>query len=438
MAKKQTAGTEELIRVDGEIKKRRNRYYAKVSDRYKTLGFVIILTTVIVCGALLLKYGEYITYDNFVYMIRDFDSVSDKDDGFTEIKFEAQNSAVFKPFRDGVAVIGDNRVSLFDKTGVILCSEEESYSYPAGDAGEKYLITYDVGGYGYSIYNSVARVIRRECEFPIICASVSDDGAYAITTESQSSKYATEVYNSAFKHKMTVLRDQYVMDTAINRNGETVAVACISERGAEIVSEVAFHKMGETDALNTHVYSASLPLEVTALNNGVFCVLFDDAIRFYDENGALKTETAVNGEDITCFDAVSEGVVLVTRANTLGSKSRIQSFDTDGKTVYDGVIDGRVSDAAASFSDPDTAAILLSADRLCVLGMDSSVSEYPHDGGVRAVLDTGAGGIAMTADRGYRFTSDGDENDDGTEEESSAAADGTADETGSTDLREDK
>ena len=58
MPKKQPREAEEKIRVDGEIKRRKNRYYEKVSDRYRTVGVLMILLLAVFGGVLLLKFGE--------------------------------------------------------------------------------------------------------------------------------------------------------------------------------------------------------------------------------------------------------------------------------------------------------------------------------------------------------------------------------------------
>ena len=210
MPKKQPHEVEEKIRVDSEIKRRKNRYYEKVSDRYRTVGVLMILCLAVFGGALLLKFGEYITYDNFVYLIRDFNSVTDSASDYTEVSYQAQDSDVYVPFRDGFAAVGNSRVIVFDVGGSPLLTDEVSLSYPATASSEKYLLVYDIGGTTYSLYNSITRVIKNETDMPIISASVADDGSYIIVTEGKESKYLVKLYNSAFKLKMTVRKDKYV------------------------------------------------------------------------------------------------------------------------------------------------------------------------------------------------------------------------------------
>ena len=285
MPKKQPREVDGTIRVDGEIKRRKNRYYEKVSDRYRTVGVLLILCLAVFGGVLLLKFGEYITYDNFVYLMRDFNSVTESASDFTEVSYQAQDSDVYVPFRDGFAAVGNSRVAVFDVGGTPLLTDEVSLSYPAAAASEKYLLVYDIGGNTYSLYNSITRVMKQETDMPVVCASVADDGSYIIVTEGKESKYLVRYYNSAFKLKMTVRKDKYVTDAAISRDGELFAVSSIYEDGAHLMGEVAFYKNGADSETASYTYGTSMPVTASSHADGGFTVLFDDAVRFYSADG---------------------------------------------------------------------------------------------------------------------------------------------------------
>ena len=102
---KKEPNIQEKIRVDGEIKHRENKYYQRLAENYKTAGFLLFLVFVVFCGVMMLRYNEYITYDNFVYLVRDFDSVNGKDsESAVEIDLDVDDSSVVKQFREGFAV----------------------------------------------------------------------------------------------------------------------------------------------------------------------------------------------------------------------------------------------------------------------------------------------------------------------------------------------
>ena len=61
------------LRVSDTIAPQKNRYYLRVSRRWRLVGwgFAVLLGLYLVVA--LSVYGKYITYDNLTYLARDFD-----------------------------------------------------------------------------------------------------------------------------------------------------------------------------------------------------------------------------------------------------------------------------------------------------------------------------------------------------------------------------
>ncbi len=397
----------EIIRVDAEIKPQENKYYKKVSERYRTLGFVMLLVLVFLGGFLLVKYDEHITYDNFVYLIRDFDSVTGEGEGQSVVKYDSQDKAIFEHFREGFAVVGNSLVTLYDKTGVELLSENETFSNPAAVSSDKYLLAYDIGGVAYSLYNSVTRVIDVETAMPIVSASVSDTGAYIVTTESNEAKYVTEVYNAALRRTMSIIKNKYVLDSAISRDGEYVLLASVYESGAEFLCELAFYKVGQADSIKTHTYSMSMPYVISSGEDGHFTVICDDAVRSFDSEGNFVSENSMLGEDISYFDTKPWGSVVVTRHNAMGTKSRVYIFNSKGEMTGDKVIDFSATGAACGYKNSDNAAYVPGTHGVCIITKDLEIKKHNSDSTPLDVIDTSKGPFACFAGEAWRFSADG-------------------------------
>ena len=382
----------EVIRVDAEIKPQENKYYKKVAERYRTLGFVMLLALVFLGGFLLVKYDEHITYDNFVYLIRDFDSVTGEGDGQSVVKYEVQDKVIFEHFREGFAVVGNNRVTLYDKTGVELCSDSEAFSNPAAASGEKYLLVYDIGGHTYSLYNSVTRVI--------------DVGAYIVTTESNEAKYVTEVYSATLRRTMSIIKNKYVLDSAISCDGESILLASVYESGAEFLCELAFYRVGQADSVKEYTYSMSMPYAISAGEDGCFTVICDDAVRSFDSDGDLVSETSMLGEDICYFDTKPWGSVLVTRHNTMGTRSRVYCFNSKGELTGDKVIDFSATGVACGYADSENAAYVIGTHGVCIITKELEAKSYASDKAPLDVIDTSTGPFACASDVSWRFTAD--------------------------------
>ena len=396
--------SEQIIRVDGEIKRRKNGYYEKVSERYRIFAFAVVLSLALLAGALMIIYGEYITYDNFVYLIRDLDSVKGSSDGFTTVNYTSDDTAIYKPFRDGFAVIGSTDVTLYDETGVILCSEKEN---PYGSSSDKYVLAYDIGGVSYSIYSSVTRVVKKTVDNPIISASVSNDGAYIVTTESSDAKYVTEVYNSDFKRTMSIYKDKYVIDSVIGKDSGTFVIVSVAEKGAEFFAEVSFYKDGNDKPLAAYTYSMAMPVSAASYNGGTFSVLFDDCIRFYSGDGTLKSEKYVKDAKITYFDTRSTGAVLLSSRLGIKGGNDFMSFDKDGKVVCTASIDSKVSGVYAPWKESSYSGYFVSADGgVTAVLPDGDLKDLTDDKTVKAVIDTSSGTVAMTPTKAYLVISE--------------------------------
>jgi len=401
MARKKNEVSEQVIRVDGEIKRRKNVYYEKVSYRYRVFAFLMVLSLALLAGALMIIYGEHITYDNFVYLIRDLDSVKESSGGFTEVSFTADESSVVRPFRDGFVVIGNGEVTLYDKTGVVLCSEKEKLSYPHGASSDKYVLVYDIGGTSYSVYSSVTRVIKKTSEAPIISASVSNNGSYIVTAESGDAKYVTEVYDSSFKRTMSIYKDKYVIDSAIGKEGETFVIASVAEQGAEFFAEVSFYKEGNDSPIKTYTYSMSMPVTVSSYDGGSFSVLFDDCIRFYDENGNVKKENYVSDAKVAFFDARPTGAVLVSSSLGINQGNVFTSFDKDGKEITTARVDGKVTGVFATLNNSTAGYVLTGDGKVLSVSTDGKAVSVATDKNIRSVMDTPSGPVAMTLTKAY-------------------------------------
>lgn len=401
MARKKNEVSEQVIRVDGEIKRRKNVYYEKVSDRYRVFAFLMVLSLALLAGALMIVYGEHITYDNFVYLIRDLDSVKESSGGFTEVNFTADESAVVRPFRDGFVIIGNGEVTLYDKTGVVLCSEKEKFSYPHGTSSDKYVLVYDIGGTAYSVYSPVTRVIKKTTERPIISASVSNNGSYIVTTESSDAKYVTEVYDSSFKRTMSIYKDKYVIDSSIGKEGGTFVIASVAEQGAEFFAEVSFYKEGNDSPVKTYTYSMSMPVTASSFDGGNFSVLFDDCIRFYDGDGNVISESYVDNAKVAFYDTRPTGAVLVSSSFGINQGSTFSSFDKNGKEITSAHVNGKVTGAFAPQNNSTAGYVLTGDGEVLAVSGDGKTVSMVKDKNIRTVVDTHSGPVVMTLTKAY-------------------------------------
>ena len=257
---------EQSVRVSDTFVPQKNRYYLRVSRRWRMVGWIFAVALGMFLIVTLSVFGKYITYDNLTYLARDFDlSVRTTDDVHTTVTYPKQETLAFAPFKTGMAVVGADVLRLYDGAVISLIEDKLGYTTPAVCASEKYVLCYDLGAKQYSIYNALTRIVRRNTDFRILCADMSDSGAYLLVTRSNETRYVVEYYNEALSGTMSVCKDHYVLDAAIRDDGARFVICSAIPSGTDLSCEISLCQAGSAEPVRTSTYPGAMPLMVDCL-----------------------------------------------------------------------------------------------------------------------------------------------------------------------------
>lgn len=337
------------LRVAGKIPPRVNRYYQKVSKAYKGVGIALLLVLFLFFLAVTMFFSDYVTYENMRYLVRDFGAmITSETEGFTTIVYNGSDSMKFETFKNGLAAASGDKYLYFDATGIRMIEEDSGCSDPVLVPADKYLLLYDLGGTGYSVYNQLTRIIRREADNKIMAADMSDAGAFLLVTRSRETRYVVEVYNAAFNHTMSIYKENYVLDAAISPDGNSILIASAVPDDTDFRCEVVVCKVGQSEAAVTLTYDHTMPLEAYAADEG-FVLLCDTGLYFYDYDGNLQTSVGLSGTALSYADMNDRSIAVVGNVNALGMESRVMVLDPGGEVLLDTVLqDTRVTGVQAS------------------------------------------------------------------------------------------
>ena len=325
---------ETRISVAGGIKPQTNRYYGKIAALYRTAAAVTAVLLVLFSLAVLALGSEYITYDNLAYLARDFDlTIRSGEEAASVIAYDRHETMKFAPFKTGMAVAGSDVLTIYDSAGIVLSEDTLNYTTPCMDASEKYVLTYDLGGKTYAVYNTLTRVIRRETDFRILAADMSDCGAFALVTRSNETKYVVELYNEALNHTMSVYKDHYVMDAAVREDGERLLIVSAVPEQTDFACEVSLVGAGEAEPLMTVTFGGLMPLDAAFHPDGSFSVVCDGAVLFFDKDGNQTERYSMTG--MTLVNAAMDNgyVALIGAENALGSENRVVILNASGEEL---------------------------------------------------------------------------------------------------------
>lgn len=366
----------QVMRVGAKIIPKINRYYLKISRKYRAAQLVLILAFAAFLVVIITTFGSHITYSNLQYLMRDLDSmITQGESDFSQIRYDKQSEQDFAVFKNGIAAAGKDSFLLFDSTGLQLCRDRISFSDPVLVPSDKYLLLYDMGGKEYSVYNSITRVISRSTDYKIVDGDMSDSGAFILVTRYNESKYAVWYYNAALTQSMRIRKENYVMDTAISKDGKKIVVCSAIPSTTDLDCEISLYQAGDSEFNHTVVIPRTLPLSVRFTDTG-FVVLCDNGVYFYDPEGKEVSAAPISGITLEYADLSDDFVVLACSENALSSEHRILVFTKDGTLLADTILGERITGICVpSPKDANTLAYVLTSDSVLRLCTDAAQTE---------------------------------------------------------------
>lgn len=385
------------LRVADGIHPQTNRYYAGMAKRYRMAARVFLILMLLFVLVVLTAGSEYITYDNLTYLARDFDLTVDGGNAFfTTISYPRHESMKFSAYKSGMAAAGSDTLSIYDSGGIMLLSDPLNYTEPCMTVSDKYVLAYDLGGREYTVYNTLTRVIRRETDFKILSADMSDCGAFVLVTRSNETKYVVELYNEALNHTMSIYKDHYVMDAAVRDDGKRLVIVSALPEQTNFSCEVSFCAEGEAEPKMTIVCEGLLPLDVQFHPDDSFTVLCDGAVLFFDRNGELVSRYDLTGMTLVSADMADGYVALLGAENALGSENRVVVLDTSGRELFSRVYRERMQQILVTREEEgEPLCAVLTASSVLLMTEDGIAQICPLEDDDVLTVRKGAGGIMI-------------------------------------------
>lgn len=375
MKKKETGLSEysdavavELPEIDDYAEK--NEYYLSVARRFKLARLLMIMLLVLYALLMLTFFGEDITVSNFKYLLRDINISSSSGEAFSKVSYSAEPIQRFDIYRGELLYVTGGEVRLYSATGNTGLSSELSYEEPTTVSTDKYVLIYDLGGDTFSLYNSFSELYRESTEYNIISADISEDGSFAVATKNREYKGAVYLYNDDFEMTARYLKRDYVTDIALSADGGRLVIGTVASTSSGFITKLYFYEPGMDTELAVATVANDYPAAVERTANG-FVMIGADGVYFFDNEGVRLGECMYGGA-ADMYDATDSYVILTLPQNTLGNRNRVLILDSAGMTVYNKVIDEKLSDVAVSEHGE---AFLLTANRAVMIDIGSDTEK---------------------------------------------------------------
>ena len=328
-----------LRKMQGKMQKRpffRNEYYENISARLGILQVVLYLSLFAFVILSFFQNTELITYRNFYRFFKDLnasaESVFDRD--YDSVSYPVGESQSFTLYRKGLAVAGNNAVTIFSSTGRQTVSQNISYQTPVAVGAGKYLLVYDLGGLQYSLYNSYTQIFSGSCEYPITGAAVSDSGSYAIVSSSETYTSVVSLYSEDFSLLNRYNKTGYVMDVSINAKGNGLAILTSTPDGGAFSTELMLCKPGEGKADAQISLGDTMGWKCAFTADDCVAVLHEGGLVYYSSKGEKISAYSFVGSAPLAVDIGADGVALCMPSTKKNEKNVIIVFDKSGKMLY--------------------------------------------------------------------------------------------------------
>ena len=314
-----------------------NFYFETVSARLGILQVILYLSLFSFVVLSFLRNTDLITYRNFYYFFKDLNASAETVDLFEtdSISYPTAEEQSFALWRQGLAVAGNDSLTVFTATGRQTLSRPLQYRNPIAVGTGKYLMVYELGGTQYSVYNSYTRLYTGKSDYPIYGATVSESGSYALISRSEQYNSIVSLYNDNFVLLNRYNRNGYVTDVALNSKGTRLAILTAMPEDGLLSTSLSIYVPREAGEGNQVTLTSSIGLSCAFTDTNEINVLCRDGLYSVTDGGEIGREQLFAGREIICAELTEEGATVVLRESPVSQESTVLIYDKSAKLLHE-------------------------------------------------------------------------------------------------------
>ncbi len=322
-------------------------YYEEVSLRYASAQLIGMMLLALFVAVSLLTNSSILSSDNLVFFAKDMTTAlaMGEREARDTVVYTADGENRFALFRDGLAVLGQDKLTVFTATGREAYTARHSYASPRAVSSGRYLVTYDLGGSAYDLYNSFTCVKSGTSETAIRGATAANNGAYAIITDGTEYASCVTLYNDRFQAINRYNLKEYTVCADLDEQGERLLLASVSAEGGRMTTHIMLATAGRGTADAEWTVSDAYPVAAHLTDGGLVMLLSTDSLCFFDAEGNELSRYTLDTDRITAHRAGSFGCVVTMRADSYDARAEVLAFDKDGNACYHIISKTAVADA---------------------------------------------------------------------------------------------
>jgi hypothetical protein len=304
--------------------------------------YLLLLIMVTMALLFIFTNKDKINMDNFRRLLAKIDigiSLGSEIDD-TQIDFEYRENSVTRVYKDGIARLTGERLSIMDNRGTQFLNVLSGFEQPQLIANNKYVLAYDSGGTELIVTNSFAVLFEKTFSDKIINASMNDSGYFAVVTQSDGYKSSVYVFNSKFEEifKWDSL-SRYIVDVEVAHNNDAIAVSTLYSEGEAIMPQINYFEFSDENITWSVDFDETVSPAISCKSDGTICAIFEWGVCFIDNKGREKSRYQFEQNLVQNFDIDDEKYNAFVLSHSVSGNSTLVVLDNNGIMISSTEID---------------------------------------------------------------------------------------------------
>ena len=300
--------------------------------------------------SMFIAFGKDVGFKNAYYFFREVNLMGEIGEGEAQkisYSLPSRNQS-FAEFKRGFIVASDREIQVFNKAGYSTLLEQMSYSNPMIEASADTFLVYDLGGVGFTLYNSFEDIYLENREYPISTAAMSGDGKFAIV--GKSARYNTEVifYDDEGKREFAYRREDFAIDCEYSENGKYFSLLTLDASRGEYAYTLTILNAKNGEIISSITESGNLPFSCHYMSGEKIAVVCQDSVFVYNNHGEKIGGYDYPSGKLQGVAASEKNLALLFVDDGVNMKNTLYILDSRGNLLKECEISGEYYDMTIS------------------------------------------------------------------------------------------
>ena len=355
---KQKINTEEMVdKISSDIDRKleadgvdTSRVSAKNAKRAYVVGICAIALCIAILLSMLLIFGKDIGPMNVYYFFREVSLMGRIGEGEREQISYSQptRNQSFAEFKRGFIVASDREVQVFNKAGYETLIEQPGYSNPMIATSKNTFVVYDLGGRGFTLYNTFEDIYSENREYPISAADMAADGCFAVAGKSE--RHNTEIvfYDDEGRREFSYKRGDLTVDCEYNEKGNHLALLTLDADSGQYIYTLTVINTKNGEVVSNVEERGDAPYGCYYLGNDRIAVTSDSSLVIYNNKCEETGRYEYPNGKLYRISVTDKNIALLFTDDSVNMQNTLYIVDSKGKLEREIRIEGEFSDMAVS------------------------------------------------------------------------------------------